>query len=380
MPPASPTRHSRKHRAATLLVAVAALLVLAACTGDTRPDTPPLVALERAFGGREFERPIEVGAYPGGRMLVAEQDGLVHVLAPDGSAASTLIDPRELVDATSGREGLLSVALDPAFEDNGKLWAYYFAIGEPARTVLARFDVVDDRADLASQVVVLEVPQPGGNQNGGAIRFGPDGMLYLGLGDGSASFDPFENGQDLTTLLGAIVRLDVSETSETTPYLVPPDNPFVDVEDARSEIWAYGLRNPWRMAFDPETGALWGGDVMAGGPEELNRYEAGGNYGWDQRQGFDCLYFPPCLGASDGLTPPVAVYEHSEVRCAVIGGVIYRGDGVAGLDGWLLAGDFCSGEVLAIDAVAPGERPIPVAIAEGAGPISSFGLDAAGEV
>ena len=131
-------------------------------------------------------------------MLVAEQDGLVHVLAPDGGDASTLIDLLELVDATSGREGLLSVALDPAFEANGYLWAYYFATGEPARTVLARFDVAEDRGDAASAVVVLEVPQPGGNQNGGAIRFGPDGMLYLGLGDGSASFDPFENGQDLT--------------------------------------------------------------------------------------------------------------------------------------------------------------------------------------
>ena len=331
------------------------------------------------FGGRDFERPIEVGAYPGGRLFVAEQDGLVFVLAPDGSDASTLIDLRDRVDATTGREGLLSVALDPAFEDNGRLWAYFFAAGS-AQTVLARFEVVDDRADPASEVVVLEVPQPGGNQNGGAIRFGPDGLLYLGLGDGSASFDPFKNGQDLTTLLGTIVRLDVSETTAATPYLVPPDNPFVDIHNARPEIWAYGLRNPWRMAFDPASGQLWGGDVMAGAGEELNRYEAGGNYGWNVRQGFECLNFPPCAGEAEGLTSPVAAYDHENGRCAVIGGVIYRGDDVEGLDGWFLVGDFCSGEVLAIDAVEPGERPAPQPIAEGAGAITSFGTDASGEV
>jgi glucose/arabinose dehydrogenase len=162
--------------------------------------------------------------------------------------------------------------------------------------------------------------------------------------------------------------------------VVPPDNPFLTTEGARPEIWAFGLRNPWRMAFDSESGELWGGDVMVSDAEEINRYEAGGNYGWSIREGFGCLHFPPC--ESEGLAPPIAVYAHDEGRCAVIGGVVYRGDGVTGLDGWFLAGDFCSGEVLAVDieASAGAEPPMLQAIAEGAGAISSFGLDAQGEV
>jgi glucose/arabinose dehydrogenase len=359
-----------------------ALVLLVSCGNHERSAAAPLVALEPGFGGREFERPIEVGAYPVDRMFVAEQEGLVWLLTADGGQISMLLDLRGLADATRGREGLLSVALDPQFASNHRLWAYYFARGEP-RTVLARFEVVDDRADVSSQLVVLEVAQPGGNQNGGAIRFGPDGMLYLGLGDGSASFDPFENGQDRTTLLGSIVRLDVRSSSADEPYRVPPDNPFVHLDDAQPEIWAYGLRNPWRMSFDPERGELWGGDVMASGPEEINRYEAGGNFGWNEREGFDCLTFPPCAGEPEGLIPPMAVYDHGDARCAVVGGVVYRGDELRGLDGWFLAGDFCSGEVLAIDAVADHGAeapPVPQTIAEGAGAISSFGLDQRGEV
>jgi glucose/arabinose dehydrogenase len=365
-----------------LTLATVALLLAAGCGDGERSETAPLASLERVFGGRSFDRPVEAGAYPDGRLFVAEQEGLVWLIESDGSNASTLLDLRERADATRGREGLLSVALDPEFEANGHLWVYYFAAGEP-RTVLARFDVVADRGDLGSEFVVLEVPQRGGNQNGGAIRFGPDGMLYLGLGDGSASFDPFENGQDRTTLLGSIVRLDVRAAGAAERYRVPEDNPFVHLDDAQPEIWAYGLRNPWRMAFDSDTGELWGGDVMASGPEEINRYEAGGNYGWNEREGFDCLTFPPCAGEEEGLTPPVAVYEHGEARCAVIGGVVYRGNAIRGLSGWFLAGDFCSGEVLAIDAVTAGGEgppPAPQTIAEGAGSISSFGLDGDGEV
>jgi glucose/arabinose dehydrogenase len=304
------------------------------------------------------------------------------VAACSSRSRTTLLDLRDLADTTRGREGLLSVALDPEFASNERLWAYYFATGEP-RTILARFEVNDDHADAASQVVALEVGQPGGNQNGGAIRFGPDGMLYLGLGDGSASFDPFENGQDRTTLLGSIVRIDVRSSSVEEPHRVPEDNPFVHLDDSQPEIWAYGLRNPWRMAFDAETGELWGGDVMASGPEEINRYEAGGNFGWNEREGFDCLTFPPCAGEAEGLIAPVTAYDHGEFRCAVVGGVVYRGEVLRGLDGWFLFGDFCSGEVLAIDAVVAGAAetpPVPQTIAEGAGAVSSFGFDARGEV
>ncbi|MYE32962.1 MAG: PQQ-dependent sugar dehydrogenase, partial [Chloroflexi bacterium] len=253
--------------------------LLAACE-DGEPPPLPIVALEPALGEARFDRPVEVGAYPGERLFVGEQGGLVHVLRADGNDRRVLLDLREHIDVEKG-EGLLSVALDPGYERNGYLWAYYFAAGEPPRSVLARFEVVEDAVDPATRLEVLVLPQPGYNQNGGAIRFGPDGMLYLSLGDGSAATDPFENGQNLGTLLGSVVRIDVRDSSPAQPYAVPPDNPFVGVERARDEIWAYGFRNPWRMAFDPEGGALWLGDVGFIDNEEVNRVGRGANHGWN---------------------------------------------------------------------------------------------------
>lgn len=359
-----------------------ACVLLAACD-DGEPPPLPAVALEPALGGERFDRPLEVGAYPGGRFFVAEQGGLVHLVAADGSDRRVLLDVREHIDVDLG-EGLLSVALDPGFERNGHLWAYYFAAGEPPRSVLARFEVVEDTADPATRLEVLVLPQPGYNQNGGAIRFGPDGMLYLGLGDGSAATDPFENGQNLGTLLGSVIRIDVSESSATEPYTVPPDNPFVGVEGARDEIWAYGFRNPWRMAFDPEDGALWLGDVGFIDNEEVNRVRRGANHGWNVAEGFGCLT-PARECATAGMTPPVTAYGHDDGRCSVTGGVVYRGDALRALRGVYLFGDFCSGEVFALrppteDAEPPIGRTEPVVLVTGAGLLVSFGLDADGEV
>ena len=266
---------------------VTALALLVACGSDDPPKLPT-ITLEPALGGVRFDRPVEVGAYPGGRFFVAEQGGLVHLLRTDGTDRRLLLDLREHIDVERG-EGLLSVALDPDFATNGWLWAYYFAAGEPPRSVLGRFEVDGDTADAATGLEVLVLPQPGYNQNGGAIRFGPDGMLYLSLGDGSASTDPFDNGQDLGTLLGAVIRIDVRDSSPAQPYAIPPDNPFVGVEGARGEIWAYGFRNPWRMAFDPEDGTLWAGDVGFIDNEEVNRVGRGANHGWNVLEGFGCL-------------------------------------------------------------------------------------------
>ena len=381
MPPRSLPR-------APLALALALLALLAACSDEdaANAEPPPLPALglEPALGGTRFDRPVEVGAYPGGRLFVAQQPGRVTVLGPDGDAPALLIDLGPLIDIERG-QGLLSAALDPGFEQNGHLWAYYFAAGEPPRSVLARFEVGAGVADPTSALVVLELPQPGFNQNGGAIRFGLDGMLYLSLGDGSASTDPFANGQDLGTLLGAVVRLDVRAASAAAPYVVPPDNPFVGVEGARPEIWAYGLRNPWRMAFDPASGKLWLGDVGVSDAEEVDRIERGANYGWSIREGFACLdRGGGCV--SEGLTPPVAAYAHEAGRCAVTGGLVYRGDAIPALDGVYLYGDFCSGEIFALRPPAEDAPPIeaeprpPTVLAADAGAVVSFGLDAAGEV
>jgi glucose/arabinose dehydrogenase len=234
---------------------------------------------------------------------------------------------------------------------------------------------VDDVADPASELIVLNLAQPGSNQNGGAIRFGPsDGMLYLTLGDGSASFDPFENGQNPATLLGSIVRLDVSRSVPVLPYLVPRDNPFVNEVGFAPEVWAWGVRNPWRASFDPETGKLWGGDVMAGSGEEVNVFERGKNYGWNDQQGFDCVAVTGCEGYED----PVAAFDHDDDRCAVTGGVVYRGEAIPALRGLYLFADFCTGDLMALDADDPDEIML-IGRVEG-GMVTSFGVDAAGEV
>ena len=377
----SPARTSLERLGARAALVLATVALLVAC-GNGEPAPLPTMTLEPALGGERFERPLEVGAYPGGRHFVAEQHGRVWVLGPDGSERRVLLDLGAEIDVELG-EGLLSVALDPDFERNGWLWAYYFAAGEPPRSVLARFEVVDDAADAARGLEVLVLPQPGYNQNGGAIRFGPDGMLYLSLGDGSASTDPFENGQNLATLLGSVIRIDVRESSPRQPYAVPPDNPFVGVEGARDEIWAYGFRNPWRMAFDPETGALWLGDVGFIDNEEVNRVTRGGNFGWNVAEGFGCLVRGRACDTT-GMTPPVMAYGHEAGRCSVTGGVMYRGDAIPSLRGAYLFGDFCTGEILALrdaaSAELAGERTEPVVLVERAGSLVSFGLDADGEV
>lgn len=363
------------------MLLAAAVGLLAACERGG-PTELPAVALEPALGGERFDRPLEVGVYPGGRIFVAEQHGRVWVLGPDGSERRVLLDLGVEIDVELG-EGLLSVALDPDFDRNGWLWAYYFAAGEPPRSVLARFEVVDDSVDAASGLEVLVLPQPGYNQNGGAIRFGPDGMLYLSLGDGSASTDPFENGQDLGTLLGSVIRIDVRDSSPRQPYAVPPDNPFVGIEGARDEIWAYGFRNPWRMRFDRETGALWLGDVGFIDNEEVNRVGRGANHGWNVAEGFGCLT-PARTCEMAGMTPPLMAYGHDAGRCSITGGVVYRGDAISSLRGAYLLGDFCTGEVFvlrdAASAEPAGERTEPVVLTTGGGSLVSFGLDAHGEV
>ena len=354
-------------------------------TATPPPTVPPLtVGFAEAFGGREFDRPVEIGVYPvgpgagsGPGMFVTEQEGRILVLHPDGDEAFELLDISEQVSRVGNEEGLLSVALDPRFEETGHLWVYYSVRGVPRLTRLARFTVdLDDllRVEDGSELVIVEVEQPYSNHNGGAIRFGPDGMLYLGYGDGGSGGDPRGHGQNLATLLGSIIRIDVRDASSATPYAIPADNPFVGVEGARAEIWAYGLRNPWRMEFDPETGALWAADVGQREIEEVDRLERGGNYGWNRLEGTRC--FQPEQGCDrEGTVLPVAEYTH-DLGCSVTGGVVYRGEAARELVGHYLFSDFCSGRLWALPL--DGGAVVEVAVAPGR--VSSFGTDADGEV
>ena len=352
----------------------------------TPPSTPPMpaeVSLVAAFGGREFDRAIEIGIYPlepepSPSFFVAEQAGRVFVLRGDGGD-ELLLDIRSQVSRDGNEEGLLSVAVDPVFTETGYLWVYYSVAGGPRRTRLSRFTVdlqsgTPFGADPDSELVILEVEQPFRNHNGGAIRFGPDGMLYLGLGDGGSSGDPTGNGQNLGTLLGTVIRIDVGEASAAEPYRIPVDNPFVDAPGARPEIWAYGLRNPWRMAFGPVSGQLWLGDVGQSTVEEIDIIERGSNYGWNRLEGSSC--FEPRSGCDRaGVTLPVAEYDR-DAGCSVTGGVVYRGDDVPGLQGSYLFSDFCNGTIWALP---PGGGEV-VAIARNPDSVVSFGTDLAGEV
>ena len=358
-------------RSLWLVIATLAALALA-CGGDD--ELPPL-GFEAALGGRTFEVPIEVGAYEGDRLFVAERPGRVWIVSESDPQGTLLMDITTRSDIRLG-EGLLTLALDPEFASNGYLWAFYFVLPErPPLTRLSRFTVEGDSVDLDSELVLLELDQPGFNQNGADIVFGPDGMLYLSLGDGSASTDPFLNGQNKMTLLGSIIRIDVRESSEAELYRIPSDNPFVDDLEARPELFAYGVRNPFRMSIDPKSGELWLGDVQVSAEEEIDRVQAGDNLGWSLMEGAHCLR-RDCDPA--GLTPPIWTYLHDQGRCAVVGGLVYRGDHFKALRGRYLFGDFCSGEVWSLDRDA--EVAAPEVIAQLGAGLVSFGTDAAGEV
>ena len=318
----------------------------------SRPDpdesivAPVAVQLIPALGGVAFESPVELVWLPDGRALVAEQHGELLVVAPDGSRVSTALDLRDRAKTDGFEQGLLSVTLDPAFESNGYVWIFYTRAGDGA-TRLSRVQLAGAEVVPGSELVVLETAQPFENHNGGSVRFGPDGLLYLSLGDGGAGGDPQGNGQNLGTLLGSVLRIDVSQSSAATPYAIPADNPFVGTAGARPEIWAYGLRNPWRMSFDPATGLLWVGDVGQDAWEEVNVLFAGGNFGWARTEGVECFGAPACQVDGDEL--PISIYGHDS-GCSITGGEVYRGGRIPGLAGAYVFGDFCSGQIWALDA------------------------------
>lgn len=351
---------------------------------STAGGTPPPIATPRtsaprpvgtvdAFGGRRFEKPTELGEYPGG-YFVAEQVGTILRVTSSG-ATDTILDIRDRVLSTGNEEGLLSVALDPRFDVNRWVWTYY-SMANPRRSVLVRYTAgANGVIDKSSALMVLEQSQPFANHNGGAIRFGPDGLLYLGLGDGGSGGDPQNNAQNLGTLLGKIVRLDVRNSSAGEPYRVPADNPFVDRAGAKGEVWAYGLRNPWRMAFDRDTGTLWVADVGQNAVEEVNTVRRGQNLGWRIMEGDRC-YNPSSGCDRTGLVLPVATYTHSGGRCSITGGPAYRGVAVPEVSSTYLYADYCSGELWAL----PLDGGEPAIVARGLNNVTSMATDSAGRI
>ena len=313
---------------------------------DTQSSQVNLTAVP-ILNAYQFSQPIEMLPLPDGSLLVAEQRGYItRFVEEDGE-----IEQFGILDLTEsirfgGEEGLLSMALHPNLENEPYLFVYY-SPADARVTRLSRFRLVLGSALMASELVIIEVPQPYSNHNGGAVRFGPDGMLYLGYGDGGAANDPQGHGQNRETLLGTIIRIDVNNIDTTTAYRIPPDNPFLGVAGVRPEIWAYGLRNPWRMAFDSETGDLWVGDVGQNRVEEVAIVAAGENHGWNVFEGDECFRSEEECEALTNAVAPVATYTHDD-GCSITGGEVYRGNAIPGLSGHYVFGDYCSGKIWTI--------------------------------
>ena len=319
------------------------------------PAPTPAATLVPAFPGLPpLVRPVALVDVPEhDRFLIVLQEGRVLSVPRDGpyDAPRTVHDQRDTTICCR-EEGFLSIALDPAFAANGYVYAYFSTGLDRRYSHLVRFETTGEGEtfafDASSELLIYQVVQPYTNHNGGTILFGPDGMLYLGFGDGGHANDPHGNGQNLATALGTIIRIDVRDATPAQPYAIPPDNPFLDREGALPEVWAYGLRNPWRMSFDRETGLLWAGDVGQNRTEEISIIRAGENYGWNVMEGSRCLS-PPTGCDRTGLTLPVWEYSHDE-GCSVTGGYVYRGDASPSLRGWYLYSDYCTGVIWAIHA------------------------------
>ena len=342
---------------------------------DPQPAPEGGLQLEEPFPDLRFTRPVDF-QIPGdgsGRIFVVEQAGIVKVFenSSDIGSADTFLDITDRVRDQGNEEGLLGLAFHPEFATNGYFFVDYTA-SDPRRTVVARYSVDPNDADRAlpgSEMVILEVAQPYGNHNAGQIVFGPDGYLYVTLGDGGSGGDPRDNSEDPTTLLGSILRIDVDGGA---PYAIPPDNPFVGNTDGyREEIYAYGLRNPWRISFDPPTGQLWAADVGQNLYEEVHIIEAGGNYGWDVMEGLHC-YEPNTGCDQEGLILPVWEYSH-DLGISITGGFVYHGDLASSLAGRYVFADYGTGRIWALawdGAEAQVEEIMNTNLA-----ISSFGVD-----
>ncbi len=339
--------------------------------------------VEVAFPALMFSRPVDLqNAGDGsGRLFVVEQAGMIRVFQNRRSAADApvFLDIRARVDDSGNEEGLLGLAFHPNYADNGYFYVNYTA-NNPNRTVVARYSVSSGNPDVAesgSELVLLTIGQPFTNHNGGQLQFGPDGMLYIAVGDGGSGGDPQGHGQNRETLLGSILRIDVDATSGSLNYAIPADNPFVgNTSNFREEIYAYGLRNPWRMSFDDDTGRLWAADVGQNAFEEVSIIESGGNYGWKIMEAYACYNASTC--DQSGLELPVHAYPHSSGNGSITGGYVYRGSDVPSLYGRYVFADFISGEIWALSE-SQGTYTDELLFDTSFG-VSSFGVDEEGEL
>jgi len=364
---------------ALLLTSVAVPGIAAAGPSHTRaaPLAELTVVSEQVASG--LRRPIAITGLPDGRMLIAEKDGTVRSYHPDtGLAAEPVLDLTARIDTSDNERGLLGITPAPNFARTGILYVAYTSL--PAGTLtLARVPL---NAPDRLQVLLTQEHSEYGNHNGGQVAFGREGYLYWSLGDGGHANDPFKAGQDLGTLLGKIVRIDVNRACGAKPYCVPFDNPFVRTAGARPEIWVYGLRNPWRFSIDPADNSLWIGDVGQGLVEEIDHIrpsQRGANLGWSCREGTP-VFDPQQCTPGGKYTDPVFEYEHFMTEsCSVTGGVVYRGSRSPEARGTYIASDYCSTLAFAVRP-KPGGGYESATIGRFPTQPTAFGTDVHGEL
>ncbi len=349
---------------------------------STSGDSLAEMQLRPVFTQLSFSRPIYLfhAADNSNRIFVVEKAGIIKVFQNDENieSATTFLDIRSSVNSSPSEAGLLSMAFHPNYSVNGKFYVYYNYGSLYSR--VSQFQVSDnpDVANDTTEREIFNIYQPYSNHNGGQIAFGNDGFLYIGLGDGGSGGDPLNSGQDTQTLLGSMLRINIDSVSDDMQYSIPGDNPFVgDSAAGLPEIWAWGLRNPWRFSFDKPTGNLWAGDVGQGTWEEVDIIEGGKNYGWRIMEGTHC-YNPSSGCDTTGLTMPITEYSHA-IGKSLTGGFVYRGSKQTRLYGVYLYGDYVTKKIWGLK-YENGQVIDHKLIAESPSAISSFGMDENGEV
>jgi len=361
-------------QAGTLLTLILALFAVASAVSAAA--APPQIALQTVVSGLRSPLDIETPRDGTGRLFVLEQGGTIRIIQNGILLGAPFLNVTSIIES-GGEKGLLGLAFHPAYAQNGRFFIDYTRrVSGQLQTVIAEYHVSStdpNKADPSSGTEVLVQDQPFDNHNGGQLAFGSDKMLYIAFGDGGSSGDPFGNGQDLGTLLGKILRIDIDSGS---PYVIPPDNPFVNNPDAKGEIWAYGFRNPWKFSFDRGSGRLYVGDVGQDKFEEVDIVNKGGNYGWNVMEGFHC--FQPAQGCDmSGKMLPISEYSHSEGE-AIIGGFVYHGSALPALRGVYIFGDYISGRIWALRRNSNGwHRSLLLSTGRF---LSAFGQDTAGEM